>query len=120
MLEPGEENLEWQDLAREEWTDTAITKAGVIDECVPTMVGYDSESEFDDTPSADQIRTLRRIREALATNPDLSRATLELRKFTYTEETEDYYETPDVTTRTEVDVSIPTPTGHFVSRYFLA
>ena len=116
----AEENLEWQSLADEEWTTAAIAKAGILDECLPGMVGYDSESEFDDTPTVSQMRTLRRIREALATNSALSKATVELRKFTYTEEVEDYLETPNVIERTEVDVSIITPTGTTVSRYFLA
>ena len=116
----AEENLEWQGLAVEEWIAAAIAKAGILDACMFSMVGYDDKSEFDDTPTASQIHTLRRIREALATNPELTKATAELRKFTYTEEVGDDQETQDVIDRKEVEVSITTPIGTTVSRYFLA
>jgi hypothetical protein len=100
-----EENLDWQDLAREEWADDAIRRAG-IDTPVPILEGYECEEIPVTEPTAQQIRALRRIRDAIAKIPEAN-ATVKLVAYRYTEENDDYHtEEPKVITRKEIAVYI--------------
>jgi hypothetical protein len=118
----AEEGFEWQSLAEGEWADSLITQAGITDTHLPLMPGYDSTSDLSDQPTAAQIKTLRRIREALIKLTDVP-TVITLRDFTYAEEIPDDDNMDldrEVIYRTEVCVDITTPTGSEVTRYFQA
>lgn len=119
-----EEGFKWQSLAEGEWADSILTRAGITDTPLPDMLGFDQESEESEQPTAAQIHSLRRIREALASLPDVP-TEVAIRDFTYTEEIPDednMGQDPETIKRTEVcvDIATPTPTGSEVTRYFIA
>jgi hypothetical protein len=100
-----EEKLDWLGLAREEWAEDAIRRAG-IDNPVPDMDGYEHEEIPVTKPTAQEIKALRRIREAMANIPE-AKATVELMAFRYTEENDNFHiPEPKVVTRKEIAVTI--------------
>jgi len=100
-----EENIEWQCLAREEWADDAIRRAG-IDTRVPDMDGFNNKQISVINPTAQEIKGLRRIREAIAKIPE-AQAIVNLVAYRYTERNDDYHtDEPEVITRNEIAITI--------------
>ena len=70
------------------------------------MDGYEYEEIPVTKPTAQQIKALRRIREAIANIPE-AKATVELMAYRYTEENDDFHTPePKVVTRKEIAVTI--------------
>jgi hypothetical protein len=109
----AEEGFIWPALAAEEWATAMLAQAGITDTPLTDPEGYTPDCDSLGEPTAEEIKNLRRFRQALATVPELE-TTVELKIATYTEESDgDHYqpEEPVIITRHEIHVKITTPHG---------
>ena len=114
----AEEGFAWRSLAEQEWADAMLTQVGIAQPAVPTMDGFDDNSDACTSPTATEVKKLRVFREALKTIPEMA-AEVELRTFTYTKELDKQHDgDPEKIVRTELKVTVNGPARGEV-RYYL-